>query len=122
MPIMKCCIDLYIDDFSSSNYIFTYSANLFKYIAPLIKTGGVLTGQFVDYSMAPRSLENFKKDHENFASDLMRLNKIHDNFGKEDLKIIEEYNCGSTRGNIKDFTRNVIGEQVTVMAYFAKKC
>lgn len=121
IPLKQESIDLYIDDFSSSNYIFTYNKNLFEHITPLMKKGKSLVGQFIDYSMAPKSLENFKKDHENLTPDLLKLSKMHEAFNREGLKIMEENNCGSTLGNKKDFARNVVGESVSVIAYYAKK-
>lgn len=121
LPIMKGSIDLYVDDFSSSNYTFTYSRNLFESISSLMKTDGMIVGLFIDYSLAPKSLENFKKDQENFNPELMKTSKVYETFRKAGLKIVEENNCGSTNGNRKDFTRNVIGEQVSVIAYYAKK-
>ncbi len=63
VPIKKGTVDLYVDDFSSSNYIFTYGKNLFEDISPILKNGGVVTGLFIDYTLAPKSLENFKKEH-----------------------------------------------------------
>ena len=121
LPLKKECVDLYIDDFSSSNYIFTYSRELLQSISPFIKEGGMLAGQFVDYSMAPKSLENFRKDHDGFKPEMMKNSRVHESFKRAGIKLVEESNCGSTQGNKRDFARNVVGEQVSVVAYCARK-
>lgn len=119
LPIKKESIDLYIDDFCSTNYTFTYSRNLLESVAPLLKNGGMLVGQFNDYSMAPKSLENFRKDHTEFDPELMRVNKMHEAFRRAGIKIIEENNCGATAGTKKDFARHVVGEPISVISYRA---
>lgn len=120
IPIKHESIDLYIDDFSIINYIFTYNEALFRKIVPLLKRGGSIIGHFPDYSQAPKSLENFKKDHSSLKTDLMRPKKIFSVFSDTGVKIEEEYH-GQTSGKEKHFARNVNGEQISEIAYCAVK-
>ena len=122
IPIKESCIDLYIDDFSSNNCIFTYNQNTPSLVGPLIHPTGTLVGQIVDYSHAPQSLENFKKDHDEFNPELMKLKKIYRDFANAEIKVVEENNFGFLQGNQQDFVRHVSGEKISLITYCAKKC
>ena len=121
IPIKKESIDVYIDDFSITNHIFTYNQNPIEVIGTLIKPYGLLLGVRSDYTHAPQSLENFKKDHDGFNPELMKRKKIYRDFAKAGFKIVEENNFGFPQGNQQDFLRNVSGEKVSVIACCAEK-
>lgn len=117
LPVKKGSIDLYMDDFCGTNYTFTYNKDLFGSIGPLIKAGGMVTGQFIDYSAAPKSLENFRLDHEDFDPGMMKIQRIYSAFAAAGIRIDEKNNCGVTTGGRQHFARHVRGEQVSVISY-----
>lgn len=121
LPLKQESVDLYIDDFSGCNYIFTYNRELLGIVTPLMKRHGILLGHFVDYSRAPKSLENFRKDHEGFQPELMRLKKLYRDFSDAGIKLLEENNFGFPEGNQQDFVRNVSGEKVALIGYCGEK-
>lgn len=121
LPLKRECVDLYIDDYSGNNYIFTYNRELFSTLAPLMKRHGVLVGHFVDYSRAPKSLENFRKDHEGFRPELMKLKKLYRDFSDAGIRLLEENHFGCPEGNQQDFVRNVCGEKIFLIGYCGEK-
>lgn len=121
IPIKQASLDLYIDDFSNSNYIFTYNTGIFETVSRFMKRKSNITGVFIDYTTAPNSLENFKKDHENFDPKEMSLKKIYSGFTSAGIKILEKNNLGSPHGHKKDFTRQSGEEKIQVVSYFAEK-
>lgn len=121
IPIKKSCVDLYIDDFSGNNYTFTYNENLFSPVSTHMKEGAKVVGLFVDYSMAPRSLENFKKDHEGFSPEAMKITRTYENFTSGKIRISDQINFGSPQGNKKDFVRQVGKEKISLIAYCGEK-
>lgn len=106
-----------MDDFCGTNYTFTYNKDLFESIGSLIKAGGMVTGQFIDYSAAPKSLENFRLDHEDFDPGMMKIQRIYSAFAAAGIRIDEKNNCGMTTGSRQHFARHVRGEQVSVISY-----
>ena len=121
IPIKKDSIELYIDDFSSNNYSLVYNRSLFQSIGPLMKSKSPVIGQFINYSMAPASLENFKNRQTGFDPEEMKLKKVVGAMNDAGVKIREEVNCGNVTGNGPHFPGNVSGERVSVIAYSAAK-
>ena len=121
IPLKDKIISCYIDDFSTSNYIFTYNKNLLLILNHLIKGNGILTGQFIDYSQAPVSLNNFKTDNPDFHPELMNINRLYKNFSDAGFDITGKKQHGSPRENEKHFIRHVESENVKVLSYSAKK-
>lgn len=121
VPIRKECIDVYIDDFSSTNCIFTYNQSHYRHIAPLLKKRGVSAGIFTDYEKAPMSLENFKNDHPTCIPEKMKLGNIKNDISSSGMKFTESKLIGSTSGKEKQFNRQVGNERVPVMGFIAAK-
>ena len=121
IPLKTGCIDLYIDDFSNQNYVFTYNEYLLGQIVPLLHKRGKIIGQLVDYSSAQKSLENFKKDHISFMPGMMAIQKMYGNFSMAGIKIVEENKLEPPQGNKQDFLRQVGKEKVQLRAYLAQK-
>lgn len=121
VPVRKECIDVYIDDFSSTNCIFTYNHSHYRHIAPLLKKRGVSAGIFTDYEKAPMSLENFKNDHPTFIPEKMKLGNIKNDISSSGMKFTESKLIGSTSGKEKQFNRQVGNERVPVMGFIAAK-
>ena len=71
LPVKRGTVDLYIDDYSTVNSLFTYNTFSTEYISPLIKNSGEVIGIFTTYQQAPKSIHNFKKDHPNFMPEKM---------------------------------------------------
>ncbi len=121
IPLKKGCVDIYIDDYSVTNSIFTYNKSIYSQVAPLLKRGGMAIGIFCDYTTAPKTLENFKKDHPDFIPSRMNLNTVRNDIISNGMKIEEVKFMGKTRESVKHFPRHVVDEQVKVMGYKAMK-
>lgn len=121
IPLKREIIDLYIDDFSNSNNIFTYNSNIVEFISGLLKPQGCVAGIFADYEKAPNSLANFKRDHPAFDPGLMSIKKIYSDFTGNGIRIKDKNNLGSPQGNEKHFLRQFNDEQIQVVSYFGEK-
>lgn len=73
LPIKNESIDLYVDDFSSSNYTFTYNKSIFDAISRLMKPKSLVIGQSLDVTTA----------------------KLHGSFSEAGIRVSEENNCGT---------------------------
>lgn len=78
-------------------------------------------GLFVDYTSAPRSLRNFKHDHNAFLPELLSKNKMYHYFASTSLAIVEERNFGIPQGKERHFVRQVGEEKIELIAYMARK-
>ena len=121
IPLRKESVDIYIDDYSMVNCIFTYNESRFDRIAPLMKKGSVSIGVFNDYSDAPQSLKNFRKDHPDFDPDKMSAAKFKAALTGQSMKITETRVIGMTSGNAMEFPRQVGNERISVIGYRAEK-
>lgn len=121
MPIKRGTIDLYIDDYSTVNSLFTYNTFSTEYISPLIKNSGEVIGIFTTYLQAPKSLQNFKKDHPNFMPEKMTLSGLKYQWSLENIKMTEEKVIGATTPGELHFPQNATGETVAVHGYHGKK-
>jgi DNA-binding transcriptional MerR regulator/SAM-dependent methyltransferase len=120
-PIKKGAIDLYVDDYSTVNCLFTYDTFATKHIAPLLKPSGEIIGIFTTYVQAPKSLYNFKRNHPNFLPEKMTLSGLKHHWSLEGIKIVEEKKIGATTPNEVHFPQNVLGEVIEVHGYHAHK-
>ena len=121
LPLKASFLDLYIDDFSNINHIFTYNEGVYGAVSRLLKPRGNITGIHIDYTTAPNSLEEFRKDHKDFDPKMINLKRIYSNLAMAGIKFIEKNALGSPRGRKKDFTRQVGKEKVQVISYVAEK-
>lgn len=121
IPLRKESVDIYIDDYSMVNCIFTYNESRFDRIALLMKKGSVSIGVFNDYSDAPQSLKNFRKDHPDFDPDKMSAAKFKAALTGQSMKITETRVIGMTSGNAMEFPRQVGNERISVIGYRAEK-
>ncbi len=121
IPVRRECIDIYADDFSSVNCIFTYNKSPYRYISPLIKKKGMVAGIFTDYGKAPKSIMNFKKDHPDFIPANMSLPKIKKNIEENGMKFAESKLIGKTSGREKEFRRQIDNETIPVLGFRAVK-
>lgn len=121
LPMRHKSVDIYIDDYSMVNSLFTYNKFYTDAIGSFIKEGGEITGIFTEYRSAPKSLQNFKTLHPDFEPKGMTWNALKIAWTKEGIMITQEKNLGATTPGEKHFEQNVPGEQVTVQAYLAKK-
>ena len=121
MPIKRGTIDLYIDDYSTVISLFTYNTFSTEYISPLIKNSGEVIGIFTTYLQAPKSLQNFKKDHPNFMPEKMTLSGLKYQWSLENIKMTEEKVIGATTPGELHFPQNAAGETVAVHGYHGKK-
>lgn len=120
-PIRHGQVDLYIDDFSTSNYRFTYNSFATEQIAPLLCKKGHVVGIFTTYEKAPTSLQNFKLDHPDFDPGKMTLPGLKFCWEKEGVQFCEKKSLGETNTTEKHFSRNLLGEPIQVWGYCAEK-
>ncbi|MBR0597109.1 MerR family transcriptional regulator [Sinanaerobacter chloroacetimidivorans] len=121
LPIKSAAIDLYIDDYSTVNSLFTYNTFSTDYLASLIKNSGEIIGIFTTYLHAAKSIRNFKKNHPDFMPEKMTLGGLKYHWSMEGVTIIHEKVMGSTSPNEIHFPQNVMGEPVEVLGYHARK-
>lgn len=121
LPIKHNSIDMYIDDYSMVNSLFTYNEFATKQVAPLIKEAGEVVGIFTTYQNAPKSLNNFKALHPEFDTKKMKLSALKYSWEIEGIQMVHDKKIGNTNSAELHFSQDVIGEQVDVYGYFAKK-
>jgi len=121
LPVKNNSVDLYIDDYSTVNSLFTYNTFSTESIAPLLKNAGRVVGIFTTYKNAPKSLQNFVKDHPNFKPEKMTLGGLKYNWSLWNVKFIDEKAIGATTPGELHFPQNEIGETVEVHGYHAEK-
>lgn len=121
LPIKRGTVDIYIDDYSTVNSLFTYNTFSTEHIAPLLKHYGEVVGIFSTYQYAPKSINNFKKDHPDFTPEKMTLGGLKYKWSLEDIHLIDEKSIGITTAGEKHFSQNEMGERIEVHGYLAKK-
>lgn len=121
LPVKRESIDLYIDDYSMVNSLFTYNTFSTEKIAPFIKKSGEVIGIFTTYLKAPKSVQNFKKNHPDFMPEKMNLGGLKYQWSLMGVEFSEEKVIGETTPNELHFPQNVLGETVEVLGYHAKK-
>ena len=121
IPLRKESVDVYIDDFSTTNCIFTYNRSHYGYIAPLIKKRGVAVGIFTDYRKAAKSISNFREDHPDFIPEKMALANIKADLRESGMRFVESKVTGETSGKSIQFRRQAENEKVPVLGYIAVK-
>lgn len=121
LPLKSGSVDIYIDDYSTVNSLFTYNTFSTDKIAKLLKTSGEAVGIFTTYRLAPKSLGNFRKNHPDFKPEKMTLGSLKYQWSLENVKTVEEKTIGATTPNELHFPQNVLGEAIEVHGYHAKK-
>jgi hypothetical protein len=121
IPLKKSSVDLFVDDYSTVNSLFTYGTFSTEHIAPLLKNTGEAVGIFTTYQHAPKSLSNFKKDHPDFLPEKMTLGGLKYQWSLYDVKMIEDKAIGSTTPGELHYPQNAMGEIIEVHGYHAKK-
>lgn len=121
LPVRYGTIDIYIDDYSTVNSMFTYNTFSTESIAPLIRNGGRAAGIFSAYQHAPKSLANFKKDHPDFMPEKMTLSGLKYSWARQDVQFTEQKNIGATTAGEHHYPQDENGEYVEVFGYLAKK-
>lgn len=121
LPLKKGSVDLFVDDYSTVNSLFTYGTFSTQHIAPLLKSSGEVVGIFTTYQKAQKSLFNFKKDHPDFEPEKMTLGGLKYHWSLSDVKLVEDKIIGSTTAGELHYPQNVMGETIEVHGYHAKK-
>jgi len=121
LPIRKETADIYIDDYSTVNSMFTYNTFSTESIAPLIRHNGAVAGIFSAYKESPRSIANFKKDHPNFQPERMTMAGLRSGWARQDVQVVSEKSIGSTTAGELHYPQDELGERVEVLGYLARK-
>ncbi len=121
IPIKHGCVDVYIDDFSTVNSLFTFDEYQTELISPLLRKRGKVTGIFTDYRKAPKGLRNFTEDNPLFTPEKMTFNRLEADWNKSGVRIGEMKSTGLTSSSEKHFPRGELGEAIEVIGYVGKK-
>ena len=121
LPIRNETIDLYIDDYSTVNSLFTYDTFSVENIAPLLKKAGEVIGIFTSYRKAQKSVYNFTKDHPTFTPDKMTISGLKYHWSEMGIETIEDKVIGETTSNEPDFPQNETEEPIEIHGYHSKK-
>lgn len=121
LPLKKGSLDLFIDDYSTVNSLFTYGTFSTEHIAPLLKNTGEAVGIFTTYKTASKSLSNFKLEHPDFEPEKMIIGGLKYHWSERGIKMVEDKTIGSTTPGELHYPQDVIGETIEVHGYHAKK-
>lgn len=121
LPIRHSSLDIYIDDWSTSNTLFTFGEFHIEQIAPYLKKKAVVTGIFTGYQNAPVGLKNFKIDNPLFTPEKMKFDHLEYNWNKNNIHITDKRSFGFSNNTDKHFPRGIIGETIEVFGYTANK-
>lgn len=121
LPIKQNSVDLYLDDYSTVNSMFTYGTFSTEHIAPLLKPGGEVLGIFTAYPSGAKSLQNFKSDHPIFSPDKMTLTRLRSQWAAEKIRTTEQKLIGETTAGEIHFQQDVLGEKIQVFGYHSRK-
>lgn len=121
LPLKHGTVDIYIDDYSTVNSLFTYNTFSTECLGQFLKNSGEVVGIFTSYLNAPKSLYNFKKDHPEFKPERMTLASLKYQWSLASIKPVEEKVIGATTAGELHFPQNEPGEVVELHGYRAKK-
>ncbi|HUM55979.1 MAG TPA: hypothetical protein PLC13_02375, partial [Bacillota bacterium] len=121
LPIKEKTADIFIDDYCTVNSLFTYNTFNTENILPLLKPTATVTGIFSSYTKALRGLGNFKKIQPDFRPEKMTFAGLKYGWEQGGFGNIEKKTTGYTSKNEKDYPQDVLGEQVEVMGYTARR-
>jgi len=118
-PVKKNFADIYIDDWSTTNMMFTFNKFNGEKIGPLLKRTGRVTGVYADYRSAQKGLANFKKQQPGFKPEKMTFSGLKYSWQQGGMKVNETKSMGFTSENSPDYPQDVLGEKVELLAYTA---
>ncbi len=121
LPLKSSSVDIYIDDYSTVNSMFTYNTFSTDKIARLMKDSGEVAGIFTTYQQAPKSLANFRQNHPDFRPEKMTLGGLKYQWSLENIKTVEEKTIGATTPGELHFPQNAPGEVIEVHGYHARR-
>ena len=121
IPLRKASVDIYMDDYSVTNSLFTYGHFIYDKINPLLKDTGLILGVLGDYKDAPGSAKNIRKDHPDYPVEKLSPKQFSANMKFNGFKVEEMKLIGSTHGKDAHFPRHIVGEQVSMLGYVAVK-
>ncbi len=119
IPLKKSSIDVFVDDYSTSNQIFSYNIFRADMLSGFIKPGGLVTGLFTSYQNAPKSISDFTKDHPDFDSSKLTMSNVKFLWESNGIVISEEKSMGFTTSAGIHYVRDNAGENVEVICYEA---
>lgn len=121
LPIKKGSIDVYIDDYSTTNGMIAYNEWITPIISELIKNNGQIVGLYSDYKNAPKSLKEFTKAQEGYRGSRMTIQGLKLAWSDEGVSFETIKSMGSTKKNKLDYKQDVLGESIETIAYVASK-
>lgn len=121
IPLKDMSVDVFVDDYSTSNQIFSYNTFRADKVSSFLKPGGLATGLFTSYHKAPKSIADFKKDHPNFDSAKLTMNNVISLWRQHGVKLSDEKSIGFTTASGIHYVRDNPGENVEVICYSANK-
>lgn len=121
LPLKEHSIDMYIDDYSLTDYCFTFNDFPIENIVNYLKPESQILGIFTDYSKAPETLKYFVSKNKDFEPEKMSLAKIKNIWNKNNMKKIEQFNIGKTPINEEFYPKSAQGEEISIFTYYRNK-
>lgn len=121
IPLRKGLIDLYFDDYSMTDYCFTYGEFPVNHIAPLLKGDCEIYGIFSGYSKAPKTISSFQGINTSFHPAKMHFRELKKDWYTNHVSILEKETMGSAVIEEDLYPEEAKGEEITVYGYFGRK-
>ena len=121
IPLKSSSVDVFVDDYSTSNQIFSYNTFNAGRISSYLKNKGLVTGLFTSYHQAPKSLAAFTKDHPDFDSSKLTMSNVKMTWEDNGIFLNDEKSIGYTTASGKHYLRDNPGEPVEVICYASSK-
>lgn len=121
VPLKGSSVDVYVDDYSTSNQIFSYNTFRADLISGFLKNGALVTGLFTNYEDAPKSLADFSKDHPDFKASNLTMSNVKSLWRESGVVTEDEKSIGFTTPSGIHYVRDNQGEHVEVICYAANK-
>ena len=120
-PLCSGAVDLYLDDFSANNCIFTYNRTPYNVLSHWLAKDAPLIGLFLDYCKTPRSIRAFQKEHPDLMTERMSFSYAKASLQRNGFAVTESKIIGQTSGREMEFHHQVGREKLPFLVYRAER-
>lgn len=121
VPLCSGAVDLYLDDFSANNCIFTYNRTPYNVLSHWLAKDAPLIGLFLDYCKTPRSIRAFQKEHPDLMTERMSFSYAKASLQRNGFAVTESKIIGQTSGREMEFHHQVGREKLPFLVYRAER-
>lgn len=121
VPLCSGAVDLYLDDFSANNCIFTYNRTPYNVLSHWLAKDAPLIGLFLDYCKTPRSIRAFQKEHPDLMTERMSFSYAKASLQRNGFTVTESKIIGQTSGREMEFHHQVGREKLPFLVYRAER-